>query len=437
MLRWIRWASGLSERFGVGHRRHRVAPRTPWRPDAEGLEQRQVLTTTGLGALSWAIGQIDQVGRSQPVNLQLDGLQFTPGQSGSVLVAIDAEARPGSAVQPEVTGLTLPGGRNATRLWIGGDSFIARDATPPKLPSSLGVDVVSLQGTGAFVASAYLPGDVNRDQTVDQADLDEFRPAFGSKSGQSNFEEAADFNQDGRVGQLDLELLKANWGARAIAQVASPPVTPTPTPTPTPAPTPPVTPPPTTVTPTITVTPNVVTPDPTTVEPVIQVTPQIRVNPADPQPVITIHPIVQIEPVLQPSTTATAIPTSTTTTATIVPTAIPTTTTSTSAIVPLVVPGTTTSTASIVPVTTAGAMPTVTAQPVLYIPATTSGAATATGQQFVWQGTNATGQPIVLQSASDGTFTIPASGTQSATSNQPIYLLRADDGTFTYVYPTT
>ncbi|HUU95532.1 MAG TPA: dockerin type I domain-containing protein [Phycisphaerae bacterium] len=61
-------------------------------------------------------------------------------------------------------------------------------------------------------ASVQEPGDVNRDECVDQADLGILLAAFGSTPDDPNWECAADFNDDGDVDLGDLGTLLAHWG---------------------------------------------------------------------------------------------------------------------------------------------------------------------------------------------------------------------------------
>ena len=58
----------------------------------------------------------------------------------------------------------------------------------------------------------FLAGDVNGDGTVNMDDLIIFSRAFGSKTGDSNYDKRADFNNDGQVDGIDLILLAYNWG---------------------------------------------------------------------------------------------------------------------------------------------------------------------------------------------------------------------------------
>lgn len=57
-----------------------------------------------------------------------------------------------------------------------------------------------------------VPGDIDGDGDVDQADLGDLLAAYGSCDGDANFNPDADFNGDGCVGQDDLGTLLGNYG---------------------------------------------------------------------------------------------------------------------------------------------------------------------------------------------------------------------------------
>jgi uncharacterized repeat protein (TIGR01451 family) len=75
--------------------------------------------------------------------------------------------------------------------------------------------VVSVDASGGDVSGAnvtLVPGDINDDNRVDDADFELLADAFGSRSGQSNWNDAADLNCDGKVNIYDLGLLADNFG---------------------------------------------------------------------------------------------------------------------------------------------------------------------------------------------------------------------------------
>jgi hypothetical protein len=56
------------------------------------------------------------------------------------------------------------------------------------------------------------PGDINGDGRVDVSDLLLLAMAFGSLSGDPNYNPACDFNADGAVDVSDLLIMASNWG---------------------------------------------------------------------------------------------------------------------------------------------------------------------------------------------------------------------------------
>jgi hypothetical protein len=62
------------------------------------------------------------------------------------------------------------------------------------------------------VVAPLLPGDVNHDGHVDVVDLLYFVDAFGSVTGDPNYDPACDFNSDGSVDVVDLLDLVYNFG---------------------------------------------------------------------------------------------------------------------------------------------------------------------------------------------------------------------------------
>ena len=64
-----------------------------------------------------------------------------------------------------------------------------------------------------MVVTAFLPGDVNGDRTVDASDLALAKAANGSKIGQAKYNAQADFNGDGQINSTDTRLTQFNQGA--------------------------------------------------------------------------------------------------------------------------------------------------------------------------------------------------------------------------------
>ncbi len=64
----------------------------------------------------------------------------------------------------------------------------------------------------ANLIDVYLPGDVDRDGDVDQADLGALLTAWGKCQGEQGYNPNADFNGDGCVNQSDFGILLGRWG---------------------------------------------------------------------------------------------------------------------------------------------------------------------------------------------------------------------------------
>jgi hypothetical protein len=65
---------------------------------------------------------------------------------------------------------------------------------------------------GVVFAPSFVPGDVDGDGHVDVVDLLYFVDAFGSVTGDSNYDPRCDFNSDGSVDVVDLLILVENFG---------------------------------------------------------------------------------------------------------------------------------------------------------------------------------------------------------------------------------
>src|SRR4051812_16630094 len=66
---------------------------------------------------------------------------------------------------------------------------------------------------GNIVVNAFLAGDVNGDKSVDAGDIAAIRASYGSHAGQARYNPAADFTHSGRVGIVDLQVARLNFGA--------------------------------------------------------------------------------------------------------------------------------------------------------------------------------------------------------------------------------
>lgn len=92
------------------------------------------------------------------------------------------------------------------------------DGTVKLSHSATGIDVNNLQVNfiklDKFIKIEPLLGDINGDGKVDSEDLIIFALAFGSKLGESNYNDKCDFNDDGKIDLDDLFLLAQNFGTK-------------------------------------------------------------------------------------------------------------------------------------------------------------------------------------------------------------------------------
>ena len=58
------------------------------------------------------------------------------------------------------------------------------------------------------------PFDLNGDGFIDMSDIIMVGQAYGSKRGDDNYEERLDFDQDGTIGALELNIMAAMFGVR-------------------------------------------------------------------------------------------------------------------------------------------------------------------------------------------------------------------------------
>ena len=64
----------------------------------------------------------------------------------------------------------------------------------------------------AFLDMEFLLTDLNSDKKVDQTDYELFLPSYGTKYGESKFDEDCDFNQDMIVDSQDLIVVSKEMG---------------------------------------------------------------------------------------------------------------------------------------------------------------------------------------------------------------------------------
>ena len=221
----------------------------------EGLEGRKLLATSGVTAFAAAAGQVSTADQTSQVSIPIAAGQLTAGQMPTVVVGFSVQAADGATINPrivrvsgpvgQISPLTIPNrGNTAADIAARQSHLFTRVIPQIAQAETLTVDIASQnRQTGDYIVEAFLAGDANGDGSVDSSDLAAVQAAYGTRTGQANFNAAADFNGDGRVGCIDRLLTTINLGARvattpAVAATATTTPTPTPTAVPIPAATP-------------------------------------------------------------------------------------------------------------------------------------------------------------------------------------------------------
>ncbi len=133
----------------------------------------------------------------------------------TTVFAVSAKPTAGSAVRPEVVGTHGPAGKSLPLLRITAyrarHHYPARAYTKVANAGALSTAVTGQNGsTGSYVAKTELSGDLNGDGQVNLQDLDQFTRYYNTKRGQRNYNPAADFNANGRIGQDDARFILRN-----------------------------------------------------------------------------------------------------------------------------------------------------------------------------------------------------------------------------------
>lgn len=85
-----------------------------------------------------------------------------------------------------------------------------------KTIASIVILTVIMSSLSAFTAGTanactYSPYDLNHDGIINMKDFSIFAAAWGSTTGDANFNPACDFNKDGKISAMDLHLLGIHW----------------------------------------------------------------------------------------------------------------------------------------------------------------------------------------------------------------------------------
>lgn len=202
-------------------------------PGAEALETRQLLTGGAGNTFAILPGTIDKPNDVVSVSFTLDQTHFTRPK-GKVALGIDVVPDPTGTLKPLITSVTNPHGDivpqtihaiydpqvkhrqvangRTTSAVISPIGSFPSDATEP-VTFTTQVQATA-QTSGKFLLGFYLPGDANGDGSVDKADLQIVRAQRGARAGDKRYSFDADANRDGRISQIDVAYTQQNQGVK-------------------------------------------------------------------------------------------------------------------------------------------------------------------------------------------------------------------------------
>lgn len=190
-----------------------------FQPKVEGqvLESRRLMTG-GMGSTFALIpGAISTPGGSADVKVTVSPTLFTIPKGHFKLGVDVVPATPGTTFSPKIGAVINAKGRVVARS-TGLRAVLAPvtiDRRNPNAPQTLTIHVTSLnRSAGQFLLGFYLPGDVNGDGVVSNADLQAIKSQIGQKSGNSTYNFDADTNRDGRINRTDLVLARQELGVK-------------------------------------------------------------------------------------------------------------------------------------------------------------------------------------------------------------------------------
>jgi hypothetical protein len=142
---------------------------------------------------------------------------ITPNKPSTVF-GIFVNPGPGSGLNPRIVAVEEDGIRLPIQL---GRPYLPRNAGQftdsavaffeAKQPGSVSILVAGRNRTsGSYTVETTLPGDVNGDGQVNLADLVPFAAAFGTRYGDTKYEPAADFDQNGVINLADAKAIERN-----------------------------------------------------------------------------------------------------------------------------------------------------------------------------------------------------------------------------------
>ncbi len=181
----------------------------------EALEARLALSsTTPANAIGTSTAIVSQPRAISETTVEVASKNITTQKNGTIF-GVFVQPTAGSQLQPKIVAVI---GSNGKPLPLqDGRPFrpgVSDEAVVFFKDGSLGAVTIEVTGagqsTGSYQVQTTLVGDVNGDGTVNFADLQAFAPTYGSQQGNSNYNLAADFNQNGVINLYDAKALLHN-----------------------------------------------------------------------------------------------------------------------------------------------------------------------------------------------------------------------------------
>lgn len=196
----------------------------------ESLEERLVMSlppgadTYGLtppaNTISLSLGDATRPGAASATTATVVSRNITVGKA-STEFGVFVQPYGDSGIVPKVVGVEENGRRIPFQIGRPYNAKLApattADATAFFEASKPGTVTILVSGvglsTGQYTVETTLIGDVNGDGTVTIADLEPFAKSYAEKLNQSDYNAAADYNQDGIVNEYDALMMEGNMTA--------------------------------------------------------------------------------------------------------------------------------------------------------------------------------------------------------------------------------
>jgi hypothetical protein len=190
-----------------------VPTRRPWRPSPlEPLEGRQVLSSAvPANTLATVDGTVTSPGAIAQVTVPVTA--FNINGLKSIVLGTATSPAAGSGLLPQVSYVIGPAGKKLTLQpgapFVAGSHPEAVAFFTDGTPGTVTIGVTGLGNTtGSFQLREYLPGDINGQVTIADAEL--YTKSYLSQEGDPLYDVAADANLNGQVGQDDGRYLERN-----------------------------------------------------------------------------------------------------------------------------------------------------------------------------------------------------------------------------------